>query len=177
MPKEELSNKMPLLHDNEQAALEKAWENIGISDDFMFGKLMQSPDLCKKLLQRIFPDVPIDHIEYPELQKTINPDPYAKGVRLDVYVTGDEKIFDVEMQTVLNRNLPMRSRYYSSLIDMQALDKGEDYEKLPESFVIFICLKDPYIYGLHFYSFQRLSCQMNGLKLNDSKRFVKGFSP
>lgn len=71
MPKEELSNKMPLLHDNEQAALEKAWENIGISDDFMFGKLMQSPDLCKKLLQRIFPDVPIATLNTQSCRKQL----------------------------------------------------------------------------------------------------------
>ena len=29
------------------------WEEIGISDDFMFGKVMQNPRLCKKLLETI----------------------------------------------------------------------------------------------------------------------------
>ena len=46
---EKSSSKMLLQHDSEHDILEKAWENIGIADDFMFGKLMQSPDLCKKL--------------------------------------------------------------------------------------------------------------------------------
>ena len=32
----------------------------------MFGKIMQDAELCKELLQRILPDLEIDHIEYPE---------------------------------------------------------------------------------------------------------------
>ena len=66
------------------------WEDLGISNDFLFGKVMQNPELCKELLQRILPDLKIDHIEYPELQKNIKQDIDAKSVRLDVYVK-DEK--------------------------------------------------------------------------------------
>ena len=29
------------------------WEELGISNDFLFGKVMQNPELCKELLQRI----------------------------------------------------------------------------------------------------------------------------
>ena len=29
------------------------WEELSISNDFMFGKIMQNPELCKELLQRI----------------------------------------------------------------------------------------------------------------------------
>ena len=43
------------------------WEELSISNDFLFGKVMQDPELCRELLQRILPDLDIDHIEYPEL--------------------------------------------------------------------------------------------------------------
>ena len=47
--------------------LERSWETIGISNDFLFGKLMRKhPGLCQKLLQRILPDLEIDHIEVVE---------------------------------------------------------------------------------------------------------------
>ena len=46
------------------------WENLGISNDFLFG-----------LLQRILLDLKIDRIEYPELQKEIKPDADAKSIR------------------------------------------------------------------------------------------------
>jgi len=60
------------------------WEDIGISNDFLFGKIMRNPELCKELLERILPDIEIDHVEYPETQKTIRPDVDAKSVRLDI---------------------------------------------------------------------------------------------
>ncbi len=32
------------------------WEELGISNDFLFGKIMQDAELCHELLQRILPD-------------------------------------------------------------------------------------------------------------------------
>lgn len=61
------------------------WQEIGLSNDFFFGKVMRNPDLCKKMLERILPDLKIGRIEYPELQKTIKADIDARGIRLDVY--------------------------------------------------------------------------------------------
>ena len=62
-----------------------SWEELSISNDFLFGKVMQNPELCKELIQRILPELKIDHIEYPELQKSIKQDLDAKSVRLDVF--------------------------------------------------------------------------------------------
>ena len=72
------------------------WEKLSISNDFLFGKVMQNPELCKELLQRILPDLEIDHIEYPELQKSIKPDIDAHSIRLDVYVKDEkEVVYDI----------------------------------------------------------------------------------
>lgn len=59
-------------------------DEIGLSDDFIFGKVMQKPKLCKKLLQMILPELDIDYIEYPEWQKEFRPDMDTKGIRVDV---------------------------------------------------------------------------------------------
>ena len=72
-----------------------AWEELQISNDFIFGKIMQDPKLCKGLLQRILPKLKIDRIEYPETQKTIRPDIDAKSVRLDVFLNANGTIDDV----------------------------------------------------------------------------------
>ena len=82
-----------------QLEIEQAWENLGISNDFMFGKIMQDEELCQELLQRILPDLKIDHIEYPELQKSIKTVIDAKSIRLDVYVKdGKGTVYTIEMQ-------------------------------------------------------------------------------
>lgn len=52
---------------------------------------MQDAELWKELLQRILPELYSDHVEYPELQKTIKEDFDAKGVRLDAHATEKEE--------------------------------------------------------------------------------------
>ena len=92
------------------------WEELSISNDFLFGKVMQNPELCKELLQRILPDLNIERIEYPELQKSISMDMDARSVRLDVYVKDEkEVVYDIEMQVSHTKELPKRSRYYQSI--------------------------------------------------------------
>ena len=104
---------------------------------------MQDPELCREMLQRILPDLEIDHIEYPEPQKSINPDLDAKGIRLDIYVRGSGgAAYVVEMQMADTKELPKRSRYYQSVTDLQLLDKGIHYKKLAPIYTIFICLFD-----------------------------------
>ena len=77
---------------------QKKFEELELKDDFIFGKVMQNPRLCQELLQRILPDLKIDHIEYPELQKNINMDMDAHSVRLDVYVKDDkETVYDIDI--------------------------------------------------------------------------------
>ena len=144
------------------------WESLGLSNDFLFGKIMQNPELCKEMLHRIFPDLQIDHIEYPELQKSIKPDVDAKSIRLDVYVKDNQNtVYDIEIQMSDTRELPKRTRYYQSLIDLQLLDKGIDYKYLKKSFIIFICLFDLFKKGRHIYTFQNTCQEDTSITLND----------
>ncbi len=104
--------------------IETKWESLDISNDFLFGKVMQNPDLCKELLRRILPDLNIERIEYPELQKSIKEGAESKGVRLDVYIEDDKNIvYNVEMQASDSKELPKRSRYYQGMVDLQLLDR------------------------------------------------------
>lgn len=149
------------------------WEQIGISNDFLFGKIMRNPRLCKKLLELILPELDIDRIEYPELQKTIREDADARSVRLDVYVRdGKGTVYNVEMQAANTRELPKRSRYYQSMIDLQLMDKNQSYKELNQSYVIFICLTDIFGYGHHIYTFENLCREENGLPLGDGTKKI-----
>jgi len=143
------------------------WEEIGISNDFMFGKVMREPELCRKLLETIL-QVSIKRIEYPEEQKVIDIAKDSKSVRLDVYVNDDAgTVYDVEMQTTSARDLPKRARYYQGMIDLQLIEKGAYYEELNKSFVIFICTFDPFKLGRHLYTFQNTCKEEPELQLGD----------
>ena len=151
-----------------QTELNTIWESLGISNDFMFGKVMQDAELCKELLQRILPDLEIDHVEYPETQKGIRPAADAKSARLDVYVRdGKGTVYDIEMQVADTRELPKRSRYYQSMIDLQMIDKGQSYKKLKPSYVIFICSFDIFNKGRHIYTFENTCREDNSVFLED----------
>lgn len=144
------------------------WEKLGISNDFMFGKVMQDPELCKGLLQRILPDMGIDRVEYPQLQKGIRPDADAKSVRLDVYVEdGKGTAYDMEMQVAAGTELPKRARYYQGMIDLQLIDRGQSYRRLKPGYIIFICLEDPFGKGRHRYTFVNVCTEDMGVALND----------
>ncbi len=147
---------------------ETHWEELGISNDFLFGKVMSDPELCKELLQRILPEIEIDHVEYPELQKEIHPDVDARSIRLDVYVNdGKGTVYDIEMQTTSSPDLPRRSRYYQCMIDLQLLDKGQSYKKLNNSYVIFICLSDVFGGGRHKYTFVNTCSEDQNIRMGD----------
>ena len=77
----------------------------------------------------------------------------AKSVRFDVYTKDDKRIFDIEIQTTNQKNLPKRARYYQSIIDMDNLSHGEKYSQLKDSYIIFLCLSDPFDEKLPMYFF------------------------
>ena len=145
-----------------------SWEELGICNDFLFGKVMQNPELCKELLKRILPELEIERIEYPELQKTIKFDADAKSVRLDVYVRDEKQtIYDIEMQVTDTKELAKRTRFYQSMIDLQMIDRGESYKQLKPSYIIFICPFDMFDKGRHLYTFQNICKEDHKILLKD----------
>ena len=144
----------------------KPVKELRFTDDFMFCRVMQNPDLCRGVIERLL-GIKVERIEYPKLQKEIRPYYSAHGVRLDVYVKDSDRIFDIEMQTSIPEDLPRRMRYYQSMIDIDTLMKGSDYATLKESYVIFLCTKDPFELGLSVYTFKTVCKEKVDFALDD----------
>ena len=145
----------------------KPVEELTFTDDFMFGTIMKNKGICKGVLERLL-HIKVGKIEYPSLQKTIAPFYESKGIRLDVYVSDSERVFDIEIQTSLPPFLPKRTRYYQSLMDVDNLLRGQSYAELKESYVIFICTQDPFGKGLPVYEFRNI-CTADGTLFLDDK--------
>lgn len=145
----------------------KKYEELTITDDFMFGKIMRDPKHCKKLLEIIL-DVKIRKITFIDDQQTVNPDYRARGIRIDVYVEDvANTVYTVEMQTRNTGELPMRSRYYQAVVDINMIEKGLDYDLLKKSYVIFICTFDLFGRGRHIYHFENLCREEPSVRLED----------
>ena len=146
----------------------KEYEELRFQDDFMFCKILQeNEDLCKELTELVI-GRKIGSIVKTEKQKAIDVTADGHGVRFDVYFEDDEKtVYDIEMQRSDTLELPLRSRYYQGMIDLDYLDKGKDYKELPDSYIIFLCTFDLFKKGYHKYTFEPMCREVEDLLLND----------
>jgi len=150
----------------------KKYEDLTISDDFMFGIIMRQAKYCKPFLETVL-DIKIKHIEYPKVQEVINLDVKAKSIRLDVYVDdGENTVYNIEMQNISKPDQPKRMRYYQDLIDLDLIDKGQSYKELKNNIIIFVCTFDPFKLGRHYYSFENICVEDHGLRLNDGTKKI-----
>lgn len=147
----------------------KRYEELTFTDDFMFCKVLQNnPDVCKELTELIL-GRKIGNFVAPEIQKAVAITDDGHGVRFDVYFEDDENtIFDIEMQQSNIRCLAKRTRYYQGMIDLNHLEKGAGYDKLKNSYIVFISKENPYKNaGLHKYSFRNLCMEDRELEMGD----------
>ncbi len=94
----------------------KVLENLTISDNFLFQKVMQDEEICKEFIENLL-NIKIKKVVYTESEKMIAIKNKNKSVRLDVYVeTDDGRIIDIEMQTSeKNQDFGKRTRYYAKV--------------------------------------------------------------
>ena len=148
--------------------LKKLYKELKFTDDFMFAKvLVNNPEICRRLLELLL-DIKIKSVSVPEKQKVIEILSDSKGIRLDVYVDDEDgTVYNIEMQTTLKADLPKRSRYYQGMIDLNLIERGAKYKELKLSFVIFICLEDPFHRELPVYRFENICIQDHSILLKD----------
>lgn len=157
------------------------YDDIDITDDFMFSYVMRQPDICIELLEYLLPACRIRTVDYvtadnklvsaeeiaADTQKTLAEAYGKKGVRLDVYLDDGKTVYNVEMQTTSQPALPRRARFYQAQIDVNMLQRGADYEDLKPSFIIFICKFDPFGKGQYRYTFRNMCEEESCMELHD----------
>ena len=150
----------------------KTLKELNLEDDFLFAKVMTDKEICKEFLEKLL-EVEIEKIEMPENQKTIDLLLESKGIRLDIYVKDENNtVYNIEMQRGKHKNIPKRLRYYQGNIDLDLINKGEDYKKLSKSYIIFICTFDLFNKGRHKYSFETVCKEDNSIKLEDDSNKI-----
>ena len=147
--------------------------DIPLENDAMFSTVMQYEDACRGLIETIFEGRRVRRLQYkdmpPASQKNIIFDPANKSIRLDVFFEDGDTVYDIEMQKVDTGNLPLRARMYSSMMDANMLDKGLEYERLKDSYVIFICMFDLFEKGRTKYTFKSICEEDRDLPLGDGR--------
>lgn len=149
----------------------KQLKELTIKHNFLFGAVMYDENNCKGFLEMVL-QIPIARVEVSK-EKSILYHPVYKGVRLDVYAKDENGThYDIEMQALKKTAIEKRSRYYHSQMDMQFLLSGEDYDRLPNSYVIFVCDFDPFGKKKYCYTFENLCLEDKNLHLGDGGKTI-----
>ena len=147
----------------------KSIEDLDFTDGYLFGTVMLNKEICKGVLEAIL-EFKITDIQFIELEKTAQNGYETKSVRFDVILKDDkENIYNIEMQVSSKdkENLGKRTRYYQIMIDSIMLKKGDDYSKLKQSIIIFICPFKLFDKKRQIYTFNTYCEEDKNLKLND----------
>ena len=131
----------------------KPLEEMNVIDDFLFTEIMSDEkngiEVCRMILNCVLKRE-VGNIHFTAQKTVPGVSEKSHGIRLDAYVAEDKgneiSVYDVEPDKTSSKKegLPKRSRYYGDLIDIQLLNSGVDYERLPELVTIFILSYDPF---------------------------------
>ena len=129
------------MNSKEKMTPDEKWDNATLANNFIFYKVMRNhPEACKHLIELLL-KIKVNSMEIHG-EEVIDIDHDAKGIRLDVFVKEDNRMYDIEVQVVNTKELPERARYYQGLMDLDSLKSGQKYRELPDSHIIFLCLED-----------------------------------
>ena len=147
-------------------------DKLTLSNDFLFKHVMLRKRICKHILEELF-HTKIADITYLEAEQTLDVYPDSHGIRLDVRIADDTNThYNLEMQVKnpVSRTgkfkLPKRTRYYQAMLDTDMLQKGQDYDELSPTYIIF-CLFDFFEDSQRIYTFKRRCLENMEIELAD----------
>ena len=129
-------------------------EQLCLMDDgFMTAVFEDSPE-CIELVLRIILGKKLTVIEARTQLSLKNV--RGRSVRLDIFAKDDNnKVYNIEVQRDDRGAIPHRARYNSSLLDVNLLGQGDDFDALPQTYVIFITERDVLQSGKPLYTVER----------------------
>ena len=167
----------------------KPLEKMNLLDDFLFNAMVSYPEqgeefvrkILKILFERDFTDLKvISQKSYGGRNNKLH------GARLDVYVEEDgsvetdakdgSTIYDLEPdrnnKAEAIASFPKRSRFYHAMIDSRVLKSGENFGKLKDVYVIFICDYDPFGYDQVKYTIKNTCLELPEMPYEDGAQTI-----
>ena len=129
--------------------------NFRLIDDDFLTKCFEHDKAAIQLVLRIVLEAPdlevLDVRTQVFVENLLN-----RSVRLDILATDSQgRKINVEIQRADRGAGRRRARYNSSMMDANLLEKGEDFDQLPETYVVFITERDVIGQGKPLYQVER----------------------
>ena len=147
-------------------------ENFRLMDDTFMSKCLENAPECIELILQIIlgkKDLKVvkSQTEYPI--KSLQ----GRGVRFDVFARDSKgKEYDIEIQRAKDGAEPKRARYNSALMDANPLKSGDDFDKLRDTYVIFITENDVMGGGKDAYWIDRTVRELDGRAFGDGTHII-----
>ena len=125
-----------------------------LDDDFLTKCFEGDPKYIQLVLQIVLemPDLVVSDVRTQVFVENL----LNRSVRLDILATDSTgRKINVEIQRADKGAGRKRARYNSSMMDANLLRKGEDFDKLPETYVVFITEHDVLGDGQSLYKIER----------------------
>ena len=131
-------------------------KRFGITHPATFARVLaDNPDTARKVLNLILGSE-IDKLVCTNAEEVVGlwPGNDIKSVRFDVTFKGDQKHYVIELQNQIEEFLPQRMRLYQAMLTTEkCIKRGEEYDSLRASTIIWITNYDPFGKGLGIYTF------------------------
>ena len=142
-----------------------------LMDDVFFNCFMEDNIASMEYILNIIMDRDDLRVVRIQTQHSV-PNMYGRSVRFDVFVIDQYgREYNFEVQNASSGAAPKRARYNSDLLDLRKLNSGDDFDALPETYVIFITAKDVLGYGLPIYHIDRHINEL-GVHFNDMAHII-----
>ena len=166
VPEEELDQELEGRYERYRDIL----KDLTLMSDSFMRAVLKNPECTEEVLRTILSKKQLKVIsqtlqaDYKNLQ--------GRSAILDcVALDREHNLYNVEIQQKREGASPKRARYHSGLLDMNLLEPGEAYQKLPNSYVIFITETDALGYHFPIYHISR-KIQENGEDFPDCAHII-----
>ena len=96
-----------------------------------------------------------------------------RSIKLDIQAEDvNGRLMDIEIQRSDRGSGVRRARFHSSMIDRSLLSKGDDFEDLVDTYVIFITEKDKFGMGIPLYHIERKISEMDNALFGDGAHIL-----
>lgn len=142
-----------------------------LMDDVFFTKCFEGDTECVQLVLQIVLNKPDLQVLESHTQVFVE-NIMNRSVRFDVLATdADGRYYNIEIQRTDKGAGYRRARYNSAMIDANLLEKGNDFDALPETYVIFITENDVIGEGRAIYQVERFFVE-SGIPFDDGTHIV-----
>ena len=141
-----------------------------IDDDFLnicFDGFYEGTELLIRIILNR-DDIRVKQVQTQRQMKNL----VGRDVRLDIDAVDSEgREINIEVQRADHGAARRRARYYSSILDAHLLQPGDPFDKLPETYVVFITENDVLKGGLPLYTIERQITE-TGIPFNDGEHII-----